>query len=104
MARTDRSMLVALSNPDISDKLTEDERNAFTDMLGRMESGSSPKLSPKQRLWAERIYLKLHLDAEEPSENLVSSGRVRRPKPEEGPVKVFPFETMHRPLKPPGRV
>lgn len=98
MARTDKSMLIALTDPDV--KLQDNEREAFNDMLGRLESGRQTKLSEKQRQWVEGVYLKLHLDAQEPSENLYSSGKVAKPT---GPTKVFPFETMPRPLKPPGR-
>ncbi len=100
MARTDLSMLRALVDPDNTAELQDSEREAFNDMLGRIESGRGSMLSAKQREWVERVYLKLHLDASEPSENLFSSGKVKKP---EGPPKVFPFETMPRPLKPPGR-
>lgn len=98
MARTDRSMLQALTDPDV--RLQDNEREAFADMLAKLETGRQIRLSEKQRQWVEGVYLKLHLDAKEPSENLFSSGRV---KPPTGPVKVFPFETMPKPLKPPGR-
>lgn len=100
MARTDLSMLRALTDPDHVSELQDSEREAFNDMLGRIESGRAVRLTEKQRTWVEGVYLKLHLDAKEPSENLFSSGKVKKP---EGPVKVFPFETMARPLKPPGR-
>jgi len=98
MARTDKSMLQALLDPDISDKLTEPERHAFLDMSDRL-AGRQSSLTPKQHEWVQRVFLKMHLDAEEPSENLVSSGRV---KPDTS-GRVYAFENQPRPLKPPGR-
>lgn len=98
MARTDLRMLQALTDPDNAHRLQDNERDAFTDMLSRLENGRVSKLSDKQRQWVEGVYLKLELDAEEASQNLVSSGKVANKS-----TKVFPFELMPRPLKPPGR-
>jgi len=99
MARTDRSMLVALTDPDVVKHLTDSEREAFRDMLSRLESGRGSKLSNKQRDWVEGVYMKLHLDAHEPSENLFSSGKV---KPDTSGKK-YGWELQPLPLKPPGR-
>jgi hypothetical protein len=78
------------------DALTDKEREAFESMMARSKGGRFP-LSPAQRDWVEGAYKKHELDAGE-AQNLVSSGQVPRGKPTN-----FPFETMVRPLKPPGR-
>lgn len=77
------------------DRLTEKERGAFDGMLRSIASGT--KLSSIQRDWFRDSYRKYELDANT-SENLVSSGAVPR-----GKETKFPFESMTRPLKPPGR-
>lgn len=77
------------------DGLTDKERSAFSSMFGVVRSGKS--LTSAQRDWVESSYKKYELDAAN-AQNLVSSGQVPRGKE----VK-FPFETMPRPLKPPGR-
>jgi len=78
------------------DGLTDKEREAFESMLARTKGGRFP-LSPAQRDWVDGAYRKHELDAGE-AQNLVSSGQVPR-----GKETNFPFESMPRPLKPPGR-
>jgi hypothetical protein len=78
------------------DGLTDKEREAFESMMARTKGGRFP-LSPAQKDWVEGAYKKHELDAGE-AQNLVSSGQVPR-----GKETNFPFETMARPLKPPGR-
>lgn len=90
---SDFDMLKALCD---HDGLTDKERSAFESMLTRMQGGRFPLTQP-QRDWVESSYKKYELDAGE-SQNLVSSGQVPR-----GKEVTFPFETMPRPLKPPGR-
>lgn len=86
-------MLEALS---ASDRLTDYERDVFGDMLGRICRTPRP-LSVAQRAWVEGRYLAYELDGDEPAENLVSSGKVAKSS------VVFPYETLPRPEKPPGR-
>lgn len=93
MAATEREMLGALL--ELDDKLTELEQEAFPEMMKRVRSGNS--LSPAQRRWVEERYRHFELDADEPAENLVSSGRVAKTS------VVLPYELLTRPLKPPGR-
>lgn len=77
------------------DGLTDKEREAFESMLARTKGGRFP-LSPAQKDWVDGAYRKHELDAG--AQNLVSSGQVPR-----GKETNFPFETMARPLRPPGR-
>lgn len=95
MARTAQTMLEALTK---DDRLNEKEEEAFGDMLRGMRNYGRI-LSKPQLEWVERIYLKLDLDAEEPCENLVSSGAVQSGKK----MEPLDFEKMPRPLRPPGR-
>lgn len=91
--KTDFELLKALVE---HDGLSSKEREAFESMLHRSKDGRF-ELSPAQRRWVEDAYRKYELDADE-AQNLVSSGQVPR-----GREVKFPFETMPRPLKPPGR-
>lgn len=91
--RTDFEMLRALVE---HDGLTDKEREAFESMKARSRDGRLP-LTSAQREWVKGAYKKYELDAGE-AQNLVSSGQVPR-----GKEVTFPFETMPRPLKPPGR-
>lgn len=84
--------------------LRENEEDAFADMLYQLEQSSTATLTTKQREWVRAVAEREHADYDdaldgEEYENLVSSGKVKAnpnaPK--------FPFETMARPLKPPGR-
>ena len=97
MARTDKTMLAALLQNE--DRLSEEERAAFADMQTRVQAGWSSPLSSRQKEWVERVYFRLELDAEEPSENLYSRTRSSLPPP----PPTYPWETAPKPLKPPGR-
>ncbi len=90
--RTDFELLRALTE---CDALTDKEREAFGSMFSAVKA--KRELTGAQRKWAEDAYKKYELDADE-AQNLVSSGQVPR-----GREVKFPFETMPRPLKPPGR-
>jgi hypothetical protein len=97
MARTDLSMLEALAAN--TDRLTSIEEEKFLNMLSALKHGHKQELSPDQRRWAENTYLRLQLDAEEPSENLVSSGKVKKTSS----TARYAFELQPKPLRPPGR-
>lgn len=94
--KTDLQVLRALlSMP--SGKLTPQEKRAFQEMFDKVMTGHLLKLSPKQRIWAESIYDKHDLDKERtpPKDIQVVDKSL---------VKKFSFDTMAKPLKPPGRV
>ncbi len=95
----DQALLAALLG---SDKLTDDEDRAFRSMLSFIDSErrSVRTLSARQRAWAESVYKRLHLDEEEPSQNLYSTGAVPKPT---GPLPQMGWEKFPKPLKPPGR-
>lgn len=96
----DQAILAALLG---SEKLSDDEERAFRSMLSLIDDTErrSPKmLTSRQRAWAESVYKRLHLDEEEPSQNLYSTGAVKKPA---GPLPVMGWEKFPRPLKPPGR-
>lgn len=82
--------------------LADDERQAFSDMLARLETSRRPALSAAQRAWCERVYERLDLDAEMGCANLVSSGKYV-PTEEERKPRYFWERPENRPLKPPGR-
>lgn len=84
-----------------SDRLTNSQYGAFTGMLSKLLAGDSKELTGAQRQWAEDIYEKLDLQAEEGAQNLISSGRYV--PTEEERLKKYGWETMPKPLKPPGR-
>lgn len=90
--KTDLELLKALTE---CDALSDKEREAFESMLVRSKGGRV-ELTSAQRQWVEDAYKKYDLDVE--AQNLVSSGQVPR-----GREVKFPFESMPRPLKPPGR-
>ena len=95
MASSEVEMLEALVR--VRDRLAPEEETAFLDMLYRLERGVQKRLSPKQAEWVERRYKYFELDAEEASENWVSSGKVAKTD------VVFPYEKLPRPTLPPGR-
>jgi hypothetical protein len=98
MARkTGAALLHALLD---SERLTEDEDRAFRGMLNRIE-GMPYKLTERQRVWAEEVYERLDLAAEDGSENLISSGAYVPTAKEL--ARKFPWENMPKPRKPPGR-
>lgn len=95
---TDRSILTALLS---CGALSDEEDSAFRGMLSYLESdkkGASRSLTTKQRQWAESVYARLHLDRDDPCQNLYSKGVGHPTKP----LPVYPWE-LNRPLKPPGR-
>jgi len=95
---SDKRLLGRLLSADLDSK----ERDAFTDMLARLEMSRKPSLSAPQRAWAEKVYDKLDLDSEEGCANLVSSGAYTPTAEERKPR--YPWElSENRPLKPPGR-
>ena len=96
---TDKSMLGALL---ASGKLSEEEEQAFRSMLERIDSGKRVgTLTPKQRQWAQAVYARLDLAAEEGSANLISSGKYVPTAAEM--KKKYSWETARKPRKPPGR-
>jgi len=95
MAATDKEMLEALL---VVDKLGDEEEDAFRDMLHRLRQGYQKELTSAQRSWVKGRYLHFELDADEGALNLVSSGKVAKTK------VVLPYESLPRPVKPPGRV
>jgi hypothetical protein len=86
-----------------TDDLDDGEADAFTGMFDRLDSGRISSLSSAQREWAERVYYKLGLDREEPSENLVSTGQLKVTEEERQSLQAFLSTLGPRPLKPPGR-
>lgn len=90
-----------------SSGLTGRERNAFSDMLSRLQGGRIRRLTADQRAWAERRYTDLDLQAEQ-SLNLASSGRVpvdfsQSPRVLESVLGSVP-EEFRKPLRPPGQL
>jgi hypothetical protein len=85
---TDLRMLREL----LETKLTDYEREAFSDMLEGLEQYH--QLSEKQRVWVAQAYEKIHPQYE----NLVSSGKVPRGREVETPAVL---RTL--PKRPPGR-
>ncbi len=74
--------------------LRGEEQPAFARMREYLISGTSRVLSQKQRAWAKKVLDRLGASYE----NLVSEGVVPNRS-----SRVFEFEKMPRPLKPPGR-
>jgi hypothetical protein len=70
-------------------ELSDDQREAFTDMLERVGRGG--KLTDKQRSWVKAV-----LDEPE-YENLVSAGKVPMGKPIETPAILRPENLPKRP-------
>ena len=95
MERTDQGMLISLLD---DDRLEERERDAFSDMLTKLQKGIIETLSIPQRQWVEDYYRKLEKVDEEGSLNLWSNKKV--------PIGIktseHHFESMARPEKPPG--
>lgn len=94
MARKDHLMLAALLG---SGRLTEQEERVFKHMQWQLERHAHNRLSRAQRQWVENRYLAYELDADEPAENLVSSGQVPKTT-----TATLGCEMMPRPQKPPG--
>lgn len=95
---TERAMLGEILE---DDRLTEAEREAFSDMADRLRASPSRCLSEKQKDWVERRYEELGLGAGT-SKNLVSSGKVPRPR---STAPVLPWEKPGyvKAAKPPGK-
>jgi hypothetical protein len=93
--RTDQQLLDALW-PHRHD-LSEEESDFLAS--ARKTLGQKQKLPTKQHAWAEKIYLRLELDADEAAENLFSSGKIKLLPG----AQTYPWETSPKPLKPPGR-
>jgi hypothetical protein len=86
-----------------SEEVGEDEQRAFADMYDRIDGRPGKCLSSPQREWAERVYYKLHLDRNEPAENVVSTKKVKVTQKERDDLKKWLDTLGPRPLKPPGR-
>jgi len=96
---TDKAMLTALLT---SGRLTADEETVFRDMLDKLENGKkNAKLTNKQLQWAQSVFDKLDLSAEDGSANLISSGKYV-PSADERKKK-YAWESARKPRKPPGR-
>ncbi len=77
-------------------KLSPSEKRVFQEMFDKLATGHILKLSPKQRMWADSIYDKHDLDKERPPvKHIEVVDKSLKPK--------HSLDTMHRPLKPPGR-
>jgi len=85
-----------------SEKLNEEELEAFSGMLEGLTSGKYKKLTPKQKDWAEGIHCRLNLDPG--TANLVSSGQVKVTDAQRADLKKF-IDTALGPkrLRPPGK-
>lgn len=95
---SDMELLRTLLN---SGLLLESELKAFSAMLWRLEEGKFDSLTARQREWTEDVYDKYDLQSQEGAKNLISSGKYV-PTSEER-VKKYSWESMPKPLKPPGR-
>jgi hypothetical protein len=84
-----------------SEKLNEEEKAAFSRMLGDLVTKKFQKLTPRQRDWAEGVHKRLGLDPG--TENLISSGRVKVTAKEMESVKGFLDTLGPKRLRPPGR-
>jgi hypothetical protein len=85
-----------------SEKLNDEELEAFSGMLEGLTSGNNKKLTPKQKDWAEGIHCRLNLDPG--TANLVSSGQVKVTDAQRDELKKF-LEKSSGPkrLRPPGK-
>lgn len=95
MARSSKTMLEALSK--VENRLPEDTHAAFREMRDGLNNGFR-SLTPRQYEWVQDWYLRLELDSNEPAQNLVSSGVVKKSS-----GTVMGYEMLPRPLRPPGR-
>lgn len=93
---TDSEMLRALLD---DERIDNEERDNFEDVNRQLKQ--KKLLSRKQHQWVESRWKQLGLDAEEPSQNLFSSGKVKSEKTS----VIFPWENQNyvKPLKPPGK-
>ena len=94
--KTDLQVLRALlSMP--AGKLSQHEKRVFQEMFDKLATGHIPKLSPKQRIWADSVYDDHDLDKERPPPKNIQVM-------DKSLVQKFAIDTMPKPLKPPGRV
>ena len=84
-----------------SEKLTDSEEAAFTEMLKGLDSRRIRKLTDRQRQWLEEVHEKLGLDPG--SANMVSSGRIRISEEERRDLNTFLKTLGPKILRPPGR-
>ena len=91
--RTDRVTLNALLT---SGRLTHSEQTAFQQMFDDLIGGKVIGLSPKQRLWADSVFERHKLGEVHAAVRKQARARVQKDKTD------F-FESLPRPLKPPGR-
>ena len=85
-----------------SEKLNDEEFEAFSGMLDGLTFGKMKKLTPAQRDWAEKVHCGLNLDPG--TINLVSSGQVKVTDAQRDDLKKF-LEKSSGPkmLRPPGK-
>lgn len=95
---TDSKLLKELID---SEKLNDEELEAFSGMLDGLTSGKGKKLTPKQRDWAEGIHCGLNLDPG--TVNLVSSGQVKVTDAQREDLKKFLNTLGPKMLRPPGK-
>lgn len=81
-----------------ADDMSSANAEAFADMLHRLQRSPKSRLTPKQRQWAETVYLQSDI-GQHYVENLVSSGKVQP----SGKPHVLDVVQASRALKPPGR-
>jgi CHAD domain-containing protein len=84
-----------------SEKLNEEEEEAFQGMLRDLTSRKYTKLTPRQRDWAEKSHKRLNLDPG--AVNLVSSGKVKVTEEERKGLQEFVSSLGPKKLRPPGR-
>jgi hypothetical protein len=84
-----------------SEKLSDEEEAALTQMLDDLTTGRFQKLTPRQRDWAEGVHKRLGLDPG--TENLVSSGRVKVTEEQRTELQGFLGTLGPKRLRPPGR-
>jgi hypothetical protein len=84
-----------------SEKLKDEEVEAFSSMLNNLTSGKLKKLTPNQRDWAEGVHCSLNLDPG--TCNLVSSGQVKVTDAQREDLKKFLEKLGPKRLRPPGK-
>jgi hypothetical protein len=84
-----------------SEKLTDEQAEAFLKMRDDLVTGKYPKLTPRQRDWAEDLHSRFGLDPG--AENLVSSGQMKVSDAERKSLQDFVAGLGPKHLRPPGR-
>ena len=84
-----------------SEKLTDEEETAFSEMLDSINSRRFQKLTTRQREWAEGVHERLGLDPG--AANLVSSGQVKVSEEQREGLQDFLGTLGPKRLRPPGR-